>query len=37
MNFKTRKQKEIQNSRVFYGLEVLNIYKNKFWNKKLWK
>jgi hypothetical protein len=32
-----RKQKEIQNSRIFYGLNVLNIYKDKYWNKKSWK
>jgi len=34
---KPRKQKEIQNSRLFYGLKVLNIYKDKYWNKKSWK
>jgi hypothetical protein len=32
-----RKQKEIQNSRLFYGLKLLNIYKDKYWNKKSWK
>ena len=32
-----RKQKEIQNSRVFYGLKLLNIYKDKYWKKKSWK
>lgn len=32
-----RKQKEIQNSRLFYGLKLFNIYKEKYWNKKLWK
>jgi hypothetical protein len=37
MVFKQRKQKEIQNSRIFYALKVLNIYKQKYWNKKLWK
>jgi|Laugrespbdmm15dd_1035085.scaffolds.fasta_scaffold41548_1 hypothetical protein len=37
MKFKLRKQKEIQNSRIFYGLNLLNIYKNKYWNKKTWK
>ena len=37
MNFKSRKQKEIQNSRLFYGLKVFNIYKDKYWNKKSWK
>jgi hypothetical protein len=34
---KTRKQKEIQNSRLFYGLKLLNIYKDRYWNKKSWK
>jgi len=37
MTFKSRQQKEIQNSRIFYGLKLLNIYKDKYWNKKSWK
>ena len=37
MSLKPRKQKEIQNSRLFYGLRLLNIYKDKFWKKKSWK
>jgi len=37
MVLKSRKQKEIQNSRIFYGLKILNNYKEKYWNKKLWK
>jgi hypothetical protein len=37
MNLKPRKQKEIQNSRLFYGLKLLNIYKDKYWDKKSWK
>jgi len=37
MIIKSRKQKEIQNSRLFYGLRLLNIYKDKYWNKKSWK
>lgn len=37
MTFKSRKQKEIQNSTLFYGLKILNIYKEKYWNKKSWK
>jgi hypothetical protein len=37
MTFKSRKQKEIQNSRIFYGLKILNIYKDKYWSKKSWK
>jgi hypothetical protein len=37
MIVKSRAQKEIQNSRLFYGLKLLNIYKEKYWNKKSWK
>lgn len=37
MNIKGRAQKEIQNSRIFYELTLVNKYKNKFWNKKSWK
>jgi hypothetical protein len=37
IKIKSRKQKEIQNSRLFYGLKVINIYKDKYWNKKSWK
>ena len=37
MIVKSRKQKEIQNSRLFYGLKLMNIYKDKYWNKKSWK
>ena len=37
MTIKPRKQKEIQNARIFYGLKLLNIYKDKHWNKKSWK
>jgi hypothetical protein len=37
MTFKSRNQKEIQNTRLFYGLKLLNIYKEKYWNKKSWK
>jgi hypothetical protein len=37
MVIEPRKQKEIQNSRLFYGLKLLNIYKDKYWNKKSWK
>jgi len=37
MTIKPRKQKEIQNSRMFYGLKLINIYKEKYWNKKSWK
>jgi hypothetical protein len=37
MNFKPTKKEELQNNRLFYGLKILNIYKDKYWNKKLWK
>jgi hypothetical protein len=37
MVVKSRKQKEIQNSMIFYHLKLINIYKEKFWNKKSWK
>lgn len=37
MILKPRKQKEVQNSKLFYGLKLLNIYKDKYWNKKSWK
>jgi hypothetical protein len=37
IKFKIRKQKEVQNSSIFYGLRLLNIYKGKYWNKKSWK
>jgi hypothetical protein len=37
MMLKPRKQKEIQISRLFYGLKLINIYKDKYWNKKSWK
>jgi len=37
MTVKPRLQKEIQNSRLFYGLKILNIYKEKYCNKKSWK
>jgi len=37
MIIKPRKQKEIQNSRLFYGMKLLNTYKERYWNKKSWK
>jgi hypothetical protein len=37
MNLKSSKQKEIQNNRLFYGLKLLNIYKDKYWKKKSWR
>jgi len=37
IKFRSRTQKEVVNSRIFYGLKLLNIYKERFWNKKSWK
>jgi hypothetical protein len=37
MTLKPRKQKEVQVSQIFYGLRLLNKYKEKYWNKKSWK
>lgn len=37
MKFTSVKQKEIQNSSIFYNLTFLNKYKQKYWNKKTWK
>jgi len=37
MSLKPRKQAEVQNSRLFYTLKLINIYKDKYWNKKSWK
>jgi hypothetical protein len=37
MSIKKRKQKEVQISRLFYGLKLLHVYKEKYWSKKIWK
>jgi hypothetical protein len=37
MKITPRKQLEIQNSRLFYGMKLLNTYKERYWNKKSWK
>jgi len=37
MKIKSRLEKEIINSRMFAGLNLLNIYKQKYWIKKSWK
>jgi len=37
MTLKPKKQKEIQRSRILYSLKLLNVYKEKYWNKKSWK
>jgi hypothetical protein len=34
---KSRKEKEIENSKLFFGLKLINVYKEKYWNKKSWK
>jgi len=34
---KSKTQKEKQGSKIFYGLKLLNIYKDKYWSKKSWK
>jgi hypothetical protein len=37
MTLKPSKQKELQNSRLFFGIKLLNTYKDRYWNKKSWK
>jgi hypothetical protein len=37
MSLKPIKQKEILKSKMLYSLKLLNIYKDKYWNKKSWK
>jgi hypothetical protein len=37
MSLKSREQKEVIKSRLFFNLTILNIYKNKYWSKKSWK
>ena len=37
MSLKKRKQKEIQNSMIFYDLKLLHVYREKYWSKKSWK
>jgi len=37
MTVRPRIQKEIQNSRLFYGFKILNTYKDRYWTKKSWK
>jgi len=37
MTVKPREEEEIKNSRLFYGFKLLNVYKDKYWNKKSWK
>jgi hypothetical protein len=34
---KNRKQKEVQNTSLFYRLKLLNSYKERYWYKKSWK
>lgn len=37
MSIKPRKQKDIQNSYFSYKLKLINLYREKYWNKKTWK
>jgi hypothetical protein len=37
MILKKRKQKEIQNNKLFFDLNLFSLYKDKYWNKKSWK
>jgi hypothetical protein len=37
MIIQSRKQKEIKKSMFSYNLNLINVYKQKFWKKKLWK
>jgi len=37
MKLKSRDKEKIKNNRLFYDLKILNIYKEKYWSKKLWK
>jgi hypothetical protein len=37
MVIKPRVEKESLNSRLFYNLRILNIYKDRYWKKKIWK
>lgn len=37
MKLKSVKQKDVQNERIFYALDLLYRYKNKYWRKKSWK
>ena len=36
MKFTKRKQNEITQSKIFYHLNLINVYKNKHWSKKSW-
>jgi hypothetical protein len=37
MKLSSGNQNKIRNSRLFYGLKLINIYKEKYWIKKSWK
>ena len=37
MKINSINQKDIVSSRIFFGLKLLNRYKDKYWKKKLWK
>jgi len=36
MSIKKTKEKELIYKKLFYGLSLINIYKNKYWQKKTW-
>lgn len=36
MTIEKAQEKDLINKRLFYGLSLLNIYKNKYWRKKIW-
>jgi hypothetical protein len=37
MSLKPKTKEEIKSGKLFYGLSFLNTYKDKYWNKKIWK
>jgi hypothetical protein len=37
MSLRAKTKKEIKPGKLFYGLSFLNVYKDKYWNKKIWK
>jgi len=37
MKIKNKTQQQIELDKISYGLNVFNVYKNKFWSKKSWK
>lgn len=37
MSLKSKTKNEIKPGKLFYGLSFINTYKDKYWNKKIWK